>query len=121
MRLAGHRSVLGRLLERRPWPLAALFLALLALLGLFGALAEDVWNREGFAWDAPVLLWLHGLASPALDRLMVGRTTFVVAHRLSTVRSASRTLLCRFFVSFLARSPNATFSNTVMCGQRAKS
>ena len=38
-----------------------------------------------------------------------------------TVRSASRTLLCRFFVSFLARSPNATFSNTVMCGQSAKS
>lgn len=29
----------------------------------------------------------------ALDRLMVGRTTFVVAHRLSTLRAASRILV----------------------------
>lgn len=29
----------------------------------------------------------------ALDRLMTGRTTFVVAHRLSTLRGASRILV----------------------------
>jgi len=29
----------------------------------------------------------------ALDRLMVGRTTFLVAHRLSTLRSVSRILV----------------------------
>jgi len=32
----------------------------------------------------------EALVREALDRLMVGRTTFVVAHRLSTVRSATR-------------------------------
>jgi ABC-type multidrug transport system fused ATPase/permease subunit len=29
----------------------------------------------------------------ALDRLMVGRTTFLVAHRLSTLRSVSKILV----------------------------
>jgi ABC-type multidrug transport system fused ATPase/permease subunit len=29
----------------------------------------------------------------AIDRLMEGRTTFVIAHRLSTVRRASRLLV----------------------------
>ena len=32
----------------------------------------------------------EGLVQEALDRLMVGRTTLVVAHRLSTVRAADR-------------------------------
>ena len=33
------------------------------------------------------------LVQSALDRLMVGRTTFVIAHRLSTVRNAHRILV----------------------------
>jgi ABC-type multidrug transport system fused ATPase/permease subunit len=32
----------------------------------------------------------EGLVQEALERLMVGRTTLVIAHRLSTVRSADR-------------------------------
>jgi len=32
----------------------------------------------------------EGLIQEALERLMQGRTTFVVAHRLSTVRNADR-------------------------------
>ena len=33
------------------------------------------------------------LIHQALDRLMVGRTTFIIAHRLSTVRSADTILV----------------------------
>ena len=29
----------------------------------------------------------------ALDKLMVGRTSFIVAHRLSTIRNASRIIV----------------------------
>lgn len=35
----------------------------------------------------------EALVQEALDRLMVGRTTFVIAHRLSTVRNAHRILV----------------------------
>ncbi len=35
----------------------------------------------------------EGLVQEALERLMVGRTTLVIAHRLSTVRSADRLLV----------------------------
>lgn len=35
----------------------------------------------------------EALVQAALERLMVGRTTFVIAHRLSTVRNADRILV----------------------------
>jgi subfamily B ATP-binding cassette protein MsbA len=35
----------------------------------------------------------EGLVQEALERLMVGRTTLIIAHRLSTVRSADRLLV----------------------------
>ncbi len=40
------------------------------LLGLFLALAEDVWFREHFRWDAPIMLAIHTWSRPALDALM---------------------------------------------------
>jgi ATP-binding cassette, subfamily B, bacterial len=53
--------------------------------------------------DAPVLILdeptsaldagTEALLLEALERLMVGRTTFVIAHRLSTVRSADRVVV----------------------------
>jgi ATP-binding cassette, subfamily B, bacterial len=56
-----------------------------------------------FVKDAPILILDEPTSSidsrteavilDALDRLMVGRTTFVIAHRLSTVRNADLVLV----------------------------
>lgn len=37
---------------------------------IFAKLAEDVWFKEGFSWDAPIILGIHRLSSPTLDTLM---------------------------------------------------
>ncbi len=37
---------------------------------IFAKLAEDVWFREGFSWDAPIILGIHSLSNPTLDALM---------------------------------------------------
>ena len=42
----------------------------LVLAGVFTALAEDVWFREGFAWDAPIIQAIHQFSNPWLDPLM---------------------------------------------------
>jgi len=42
----------------------------LALVASFTELAEDVWFREGFAWDAPLILALHQFGRPWLDTVM---------------------------------------------------
>jgi membrane-associated phospholipid phosphatase len=42
----------------------------LVLVSVFGQLAEDVWFREGFAWDAPLVLALHQYSRPWLDTTM---------------------------------------------------
>jgi membrane-associated phospholipid phosphatase len=39
-------------------------------ISVFGELAEDVWFKEGFAWDRPLMLAIHTAASPGLDILM---------------------------------------------------
>jgi membrane-associated phospholipid phosphatase len=49
---------------------------LLSLLIVFGAaftfleLAEDVWLKEGFSWDVPLMRDIHRLSTPWLDTLM---------------------------------------------------
>lgn len=42
----------------------------LALVAIFTDLAEDVWFREGFSWDAPLILALHHIGRPWLDAVM---------------------------------------------------
>jgi len=37
---------------------------------IFAKLAEDVWFKEGFSWDAPIILGIHSLSNPILDILM---------------------------------------------------
>ena len=55
----------------RPGALLALFFGVLAPLLVFGFLAEDVWSREGFAWDLPLLRAVHARATPSLDTTML--------------------------------------------------
>jgi undecaprenyl-diphosphatase len=62
-------------LSFRPDSRRTLIVWLLALVLLFAAvalfleLAEDVWLNEGLAWDATVMLAIHKLSRPWLDRL----------------------------------------------------
>lgn len=51
--------------------LALVFLGVLLPLLIFGKLANQVWEREGFVWDRPVLLAIHAHASPSNDALAV--------------------------------------------------
>jgi undecaprenyl-diphosphatase len=37
-------------------------------------LAEDVWLKEGFSWDAPLMRAIHRLSTPWLDAIMKGIT-----------------------------------------------
>lgn len=64
----GLRSGWHYLLEHR-WRVLLLFCGVLAPLLVFGDIAEDVWKREAFRWDVPLLEFLHSHASPVLDAL----------------------------------------------------
>lgn len=53
-------------------------IAITSLIGaaavLFLELSEDVWLKEGFTWDAPIMLWLHQWQAPWLDSVFVAVT-----------------------------------------------
>jgi membrane-associated phospholipid phosphatase len=55
--------------------LLILFIGVLAPLGVFGALAEDVIEKKVFSFDQPILLFVHSYASPLLDQVMYFFTT----------------------------------------------
>jgi ATP-binding cassette subfamily B protein len=70
---------------------------------LSGGERQRICVARAFLRDSPVLILdeptssvdskTEGVILDALDRLMVGRTTFIIAHRLSTVRRADRILV----------------------------
>mgnify|MGYP003595625992 CR=1 FL=1 len=64
------------------------------LLATFIVLAEDVWHREGFRWDAPIMWALHGWSRPALDGLM---------WALTQTGAAGATLLAVGLTAWFAR------------------
>ena len=53
------------------WRLALLFVGVLIPLYVFGAFAGEVVEQEVFFFDLPVLLSVHGLATPLYDRIML--------------------------------------------------
>lgn len=58
-------------LRARAFDLGLLLLGVVLPLILFAELAEDVWRREGFAWDREILGFMHDRHGPVLDVLMV--------------------------------------------------
>ena len=64
-------STLFDLLRQRAWRLALLFLGLLLPLWVFAELAEEVHELEEFVFDAPLLTYLHAVATPAMDRFFI--------------------------------------------------
>src|SRR5204862_6207658 len=72
-------------------------------VALSGGERQRISVARAFLKDAPILILdeptsaidskTEGVILDALDRLMVGRTTFMVAHRLSTIRNADLILV----------------------------
>jgi membrane-associated phospholipid phosphatase len=76
MRQAGvMATLLDRASARRPALIARLFLGILLPLLIVGFIGEDVLEQQRFAFETPVLLDLHKLATPALDQLALLLTT----------------------------------------------
>jgi undecaprenyl-diphosphatase len=50
---------------------AMLFCGVLLPLLIFGALAEDVWEKESLRYDDPLLLWMHNYETPAMNVWML--------------------------------------------------
>lgn len=72
MTTRGRFTLPWHFLKAHRWQLLWLFVAVLLPLLLFGLLAEDVLEHQAFRFDDPLLLDLHHLATPGLDRLMLG-------------------------------------------------
>ena len=70
---------------------------------LWGELAEDVWKRESFRFDDPILLWMHGHSDSWRDRVMLG-LSLVGGYPLLFIAGA----LALFFL-FSSQRRNAIF------------
>jgi membrane-associated phospholipid phosphatase len=60
-----------RFLRKHAWQIALWFFCLLLPLWAFAALVGEVHEKQQFRFDAPLLNWLHALATPALNHLFV--------------------------------------------------
>jgi membrane-associated phospholipid phosphatase len=58
-------------LYRQRWPVLVLFFGVLVPLLVFGKLAGDVAEQEVFSFDKPILLFIHSLSTPFLDKIML--------------------------------------------------
>lgn len=71
------------LLRQRAWRLLLLFVGLLLPLWVFAELAEEVHELEEFVFDAPLLMHLHAVATPAMDRFFI--TVSAVGYQYGVV------------------------------------
>ena len=55
----------------RPVALVRLLLGILLPLLIVGALGDDILEQQRFAFESPLMLWLHAHSTPALDHLAV--------------------------------------------------
>ncbi len=65
-RIVSIGNLVFRLLSRWLFSLTVVFCAAVVFLEL----AEDVWLKEGFSWDAPLMRDIHRLSTPWLDTVM---------------------------------------------------
>ncbi len=71
-RVVGDAAIYGlRFLGNHLWRIALWFSCLLLPLWGFAALVGEVHENEVFPFDAPILNWLHGLATPGLNHFFV--------------------------------------------------
>jgi membrane-associated phospholipid phosphatase len=71
-RVVGDAARYGlRFLRKHALHMALWFFCLLLPLWGFAALVGEVHEKQVFAFDAPILNWLHALATPALNHLFV--------------------------------------------------
>jgi undecaprenyl-diphosphatase len=60
-----------RFLRRHGWRVLLIFVGVLLPMLVFAALVDELRESEVFFFDAPILLAVHGMATPAMDRFAV--------------------------------------------------
>ncbi|WP_225430217.1 phosphatase PAP2 family protein [Deinococcus detaillensis] len=68
-------TLLTRARTARPAQLLRLLIGILIPLLIVGVVAEDLVEKARFAFETPLLLWIHSFATPSLDRLALMFTT----------------------------------------------
>ena len=93
----------------RPAGLLRLLIGILLPLLLVGFLGEDVLERQRFAFETPLMLWLHAHSTPALDHLSVALATIGRVKVIAPLSALAAFLLwrrsftsARFFVASVA-------------------
>jgi membrane-associated phospholipid phosphatase len=112
-RVRVSRPARGRL-RAHAFDLGLLLLGVILPLILLVELAEDVWRREGFAWDLDVMTFMHDRRGPVLDVPMVALSLVGGAAGLAVVVTALVVALAR-----CGRRADAVFLVVAVAGAAA--
>ena len=88
-------DVIKTLLSRLSWRLLLYWGGLAGGLWAFAELTDEVYEKQGFFFDEPVLTWFYGLVSPTLTRIALALST-VGGLEVMIAMSALLTLLLWF-------------------------
>jgi membrane-associated phospholipid phosphatase len=91
--------------------LIILFGGVLAPLYLFGSFAEEVLEREAFAFDEPILLFMHAHTTPLFDAVMLFFTRIGSVYALVPFN-----LAVLLFLLYRKRRAEALFWTLATCG-----